>query len=61
MAMRRRQPQKGVIQNTKKKWTQPVHNWGHNYTPKNVPFCGDLLLSQLSILFEDKLEKALKQ
>jgi transposase-like protein len=35
------------IQNARKKWTQPIHNWG-------------LILSQLSIFFEDRLEKALK-
>jgi transposase-like protein len=35
------------IQNAGKKWTQPIPNWG-------------LILSQLSIFFEDRLEKALK-
>jgi transposase-like protein len=35
------------IQNAKKKWTQPIPNWG-------------LILSQLSIFFEGRLEKALK-
>jgi len=35
------------IQNANKKWTQPVHN-------------GELILSQLSIFFEGRLEKALK-
>jgi hypothetical protein len=35
------------IQNAKRKWTQPIPNWG-------------LILSQLSIFFEGRLEKALK-
>ena len=35
------------IQNAKKKWTQPIPNWG-------------LILSQLTIFFEGRLEKALK-
>ena len=35
------------IQNAQKKWTQPISNWG-------------LILSQLSICFENRLEGALK-
>jgi len=35
------------IQNVQKKWTQPISNWG-------------LILSQLSICFENRLEGALK-
>jgi len=35
------------IQNAQKKWTQPISNWG-------------LILSQLSICFEGRLEGALK-
>jgi hypothetical protein len=35
------------IQNTQKKWTMPVRNWG-------------LTISQLAIFFEGRLNKALK-
>jgi len=48
------------IQNAKRKWIQPIPNWGYNSTPQNVPFLWGPLLFLLSIFFEGRLENALK-